>query len=79
MRDCKADRLVQLDLSFFSISKLILLVRARYPLKGIARRVELVKASIPTPPLQLIVAWGQSGVHLKHSSFQSGDPPKPFS
>ncbi|KAJ4941333.1 hypothetical protein NE237_014286 [Protea cynaroides] len=29
MRDCKADRLVQLDLSFFSISKLILLVRAR--------------------------------------------------
>ena len=41
MRDCKADRLVQLYLSFFSISKLILLVRARYPLKGIARRVEV--------------------------------------
>ncbi|KAJ4963572.1 hypothetical protein NE237_023511 [Protea cynaroides] len=41
MRDCKADRLVQLDLSFFSISKLILLVRARYPLKGITQRVEV--------------------------------------
>ncbi|KAK9098512.1 hypothetical protein Syun_025557 [Stephania yunnanensis] len=45
MRDCKADRLVQLYLSFFSIAKLILLVlnpkKARYPLKGIARWVEV--------------------------------------
>ncbi|KAK9082377.1 hypothetical protein Syun_031980 [Stephania yunnanensis] len=45
MRDCKADRLVQLYLSFFSIAKFLLLVpnpkRARYPLKGIARRVEV--------------------------------------
>ncbi|KAK9113992.1 hypothetical protein Syun_020789 [Stephania yunnanensis] len=45
MRDCKADLLVQLYMSFFSITKFILLVpdpkRARSPLKGIAQWVKV--------------------------------------